>query len=272
MIDSAPLPQTPPPSTAVVPFNQGTSSPLEKTRAKRGQKPKSLGVSAGTYLARDILIPTLAPPLLNPTGDGARWTDIVQLDRALLPDVLDPTPIGQSLQPAPPEHPASPLRALLHDMSRCSLGFEEPLEIVVVGASIGSTALDQQKYGMIGSLLTDYPPRRDLFLRVITNAWGKAVVGLVIKDVTPGVFGFYFVTEEDRCWVGDHEPWCFDGQPLVLAETEPFDRDLPPLNRMQLWVHAHVIPPCVSTKTMREKIGAALGGVVDVPCDGAEQC
>src|SRR4051812_41123922 len=101
-------------------------------------------------------------------------------------------------------------------MFGCTPGYEEPMEILVTDAAVNSTALGRQKFGMIGRLLAYRHPRKDILLRIITNARGTATMGLVIKDVESGVYGFYFAREEDRRWVRDHKPWCFDDHPLVL--------------------------------------------------------
>lgn len=84
----------------------------------------------------------------------------------------------------------------------------------------------------------------------------RPVMGILIKDIKPGLFLFQFYHQDDTKWVKNGGPWSFDSALLVLNIIKPGeDPTKVDLVEMDFWIQIHDLP----VGYMSESVGKQLG-------------
>lgn len=108
---------------------------------------------------------------------------------------------------------------------------------------------------LVGRLLTDRPIRTMIMKERMMSVW-RSVKGVVIKEVSPGLFLFHFFQKRDLDSVVKVAPGHFDNYLLILGRMQvgvAIQRI--PLHHVEIWVQAYNITVGFMTELVRKHLG-----------------
>lgn len=108
---------------------------------------------------------------------------------------------------------------------------------------------------LVGRFLTEKSINVRVMKTKLADIWRPAM-GIMIKDLKPGLFLFQFYHNDDLKWVVNGGPWSFDNALLVLNVIKPGeDPTKVSLFEVDFWIQIHDLP----VGYMSEAVGKQLG-------------
>jgi hypothetical protein len=158
----------------------------------------------------------------------------------------------------------------LEEMCRRLKLSEEEAPRIRLGENMKAKSERETQFSVLFKLMTMKPFHSDVFKSSIRNLW-FSTGDLIIRDIDDNLFMAVFNTRDDMERIFVQSPWTFDKK---LVQIMRFQGDVQPsdvkFTHAAFWVRVFNLPIKSMTREVGEKIGAAMGRLieVDVPPDG----
>jgi hypothetical protein len=158
----------------------------------------------------------------------------------------------------------------LEEMCRRLKLSKEEAPRIRLGENMKAKSTRETQFSVLFKLMTMKPFHSDVFKSSIRNLW-FSTGDLIIRDIDDNLFMAVFNTRDDMERIFVQSPWTFDKK---LVQIMRFQGDVQPsdvkFTHAAFWVRVFNLPIKSMTREVGEKIGAAMGRLieVDVPPDG----
>lgn len=157
---------------------------------------------------------------------------------------------------------------LLQNWEKFSLTAEEENAEVDVDRQVAVIARRSLGFSLIGKLFAPRLISGDVMRRNFKSAW-NIPNGLVVEKLGANLFLFSLNTEADQSRVLRQGPWLFDK--FLLALSKPIPMIKPTAMEFKIvafWVHFYELPMDLFNQSMAERLGNAIGQLVEYDNDG----
>ncbi|KAF8380162.1 hypothetical protein HHK36_027645 [Tetracentron sinense] len=142
---------------------------------------------------------------------------------------------------------------------------------ILIKTQMLKNGVEVYKQSIVGTFLTDHPLNMAVAKKTMIRAWNsKNSVTAIDLENEFIIFKFSKAEKVDR--VLRHQPWSFNGHPLMMLIWKP-DLNVANLevDTIPLWVQAHGLPPEYLTEDVGQAIADKLGPLLEVDLPHEEQ-
>jgi hypothetical protein len=141
---------------------------------------------------------------------------------------------------------------------------EEEAPRIRLGENMKAKSERETQFSVLFELMTMKPFHSDVFKSSIRNLW-FSTGDLIIRDIDDNLFMAVFNTRDDMERIFVQSPWTFDKK---LVQIMRFHGDVQPsdvkFTHAAFWVRVINLPIKSMTREVGEKIGAAMGRLIEV--------